>query len=225
MLQRASEVAGADNVPEVMRQMSSYMMERGGRCYRGSRAQRFHDYCMGEQGAAIVSLALGAEAPDIDGFAQTVRAAVDAGYLFVNFGSPIVGPLPVAAAALGRGAVMSIVMVAGGDYDGSNIGYAGGRDRFNINIPQHAALLSDTDPGAGLSVARHFTGALAVLGTTYGQWNHGVFLVKAGAAGVGQERKGVGCGESGRGSLYAGGAGDRGGDAACGHIGDAGADV
>ena len=178
MLQRASEVAGADNVPEVMRQMSSYMMERGGRCYRGSRAQRFHDYCMGEQGAAIVSLALGAEAPDIDGFAQTVRAAVDAGYLFVNFGSPIVGPLPVAAAALGRGAVMSIVMVAGGDYDGSNIGYAGGRDRFNINIPQHAALLSDTDPGAGLSVARHFAGALAVLGTTYGQWNHGFFSVK-----------------------------------------------
>ena len=154
----ASEQTGADNVPAVMRQMSSYMMERGGRCYRGSRAQRFHDYCMGEQGAAIVSLALGTEPPDVEGFAQTVQAAVDAGYLFINFGSPVVGPLPVAAAALGRGAVLSIVMVAGGDYDGSNIGYASGRDQFNINIPQHAALLAETDPAAALSVARHFTG-------------------------------------------------------------------
>ena len=159
MLQRASEVAGDDNVPAVMELMSNYMMRRGGRCWRGSTTQRYHDYCLGDIGRAAVSVLFHQDATE--GEAQAaIQTALDAGLLTIaNLGDPVRGDIAIAAASYGRGVAMSVILTINRNFAGV------GQD---ANIPQRAAELVLTDPSAGLSVLRHYLGALSVSGETVG---------------------------------------------------------
>ena len=159
MLQRASEVAGGDNVPAVMELMSNYMMRRGGRCWRGTTTQRYHDYCLGDIGRAAVSVLFHQDATE--GEAQAaIQTALDAGLLTIaNLGDPVRGDIAIAAASYGRGVAMSVILTINRNFAGV------GQD---ANIPQRAAELVLTDPSAGLSVLRHYLGALSVSGETVG---------------------------------------------------------
>ena len=159
MLQRASEQTGGDNVPAVMELMSNYMMRRGGRCWRGSTTQRYHDYCLGDIGRAAVSVLFHQDATE--GEAQAaIQTALDAGLLTIaNLGDPVRGDIAIAAASYGRGVAMSVILTINRNFAGV------GQD---ANIPQRAAELVLTDPSAGLSVLRHYLGALSVSGETVG---------------------------------------------------------
>ena len=159
MLQRASEVAGGDNVPAVMELMSNYMMRRGGRCWRGTTTQKYHDYCLGDIGRAAVSVLFHQDATE--GEAQAaIQTALDAGLLTIaNLGDPVRGDIAIAAASYGRGVAMSVILTINRNFAGV------GQD---ANIPQRAAELVATDPSAGLSVLRHYLGALSVSGETVG---------------------------------------------------------
>ena len=165
MLQRAGEQTGADNVPEVMRQMSDYMMRRGGRCWRGTYAQRYHDYCLGDLGLAVVSLAMHKADATREEVEQVIQAAVDGGLqTLIILGHPIYGQAPLAAASQGRALAMSVLITAGAGY---NV-----RAGDDLNIPQYSAILAETRPADALAVMRHYIGAVSVIGATPGGWDH-----------------------------------------------------